>query len=131
MLKKGEEDPPPWDQLGEDIDNVLPTERAEGPFLDVKVAGATPCLGGLTAPVNVFVAEDGVEGAECLTDGAILLHVDEVASSIAHLTLGFFDEHGLGDAHKRGVLLDADYCDVAGYESVVCGDNSFHDINVC
>ena len=47
--------PPEWD-LGEDVDDVLPTEGAELSLLDIKVAGASPCLRGLAATVDVHRA---------------------------------------------------------------------------
>ena len=120
-FRRGEEDPPPRDHLGEDIDNVLPTERAEGPFLDVEVAGASPGLRRLSATIDVLIAQDGVEGPERLADGAVLLDVQEVAGSSPHLTLGFLDEEGFGGAHQGGALLRRNDGDVAGDEGRIGG----------
>lgn len=105
-------------RLGENVDDVGPAEGTELAALNVEVAGAAPGFRGLSPSVDVFAAEGGVEGSEGFTDGAVLLDVEEVAGSLAHLALGFLDEEGLGNADVGGVLLDGDGRNVAGEEGI-------------
>ena len=118
--------PPPWGLLGEDVNDVLPTERAELPLFDIEVAGAPPSLRGLATPVDVLVAQCGVEGSKRLANGAILLQIEEVASPRTHLAFGLFDEHRLRDAHLGGALLRCDDGDVGGGEAIGGCDGGFH-----
>ena len=118
----------PRGALGEDVNNVLPSERAELPLFDIEVAGAPPILRGLTPPVDVLVAQGGVESAERLADGAILLHIDEVAGPRTHLAFCFLNEEGFRRAHQGGALLRRDDGDMAGDEGGIGGgdDSGFH-----
>ena len=97
-------------------------------MLDVKVAGASPILWRLPPSVDVFPTEGGVEGAECFPDGAILLDVQEMAGTGAHLTFDFFYEEGLGDPDIGGALPYGYGCDMTGKEGVVGSgrNDSFH-----
>ena len=106
-------------RLGEYVDDVGPAEGAERSPLNVEVAGAAPGFRGLSPSVDVLVAEGGVEGSEGFADGAALFDIEEVAGTLAHLTLGFLDEEGLGNADEGGVLLDGDGRDVSLFESLV------------
>ena len=113
--------------LGEDVEDVLPLERAELPFLDIKVAGCTPILGADASAVDVLAAQRRVQRSEGLSDRAILLQIQEMASPCAHLALGFFDEEGFGGAEKGGALNRANGGDMAGDECVVGGgDDGIH-----
>ena len=118
----------PRGALGEDVNHVLPTERAELPLFDIEVAGASPILGGLTAAIDVLVAQGCVEGAERLADGAILLHIDEVAGPLSHLFLCLFDKGRFTNAEEGGALLRRDDGDMAGDEGGIGGgdDSGFH-----
>lgn len=101
-------------------DEIGPTEAAEAALLHIPVAGAAPGLRAIPTAVDVLAAEGGVESAESLTDGAVSLLVDEVASGGgAHLAFGLLNEQGLGSAHKGGAGFGRDGGDVASYESVV------------
>ena len=70
-----------------------------------------------------MLAADGrIERAESLTDLAVLLEVDEVASrGGAHLALGLLNEKGFGSSHQGRASGTGDGGDVASYESVVGG----------
>ena len=70
----------------------------------------------------MLAAESRVESAECLTDGTVLLGVDETASGGgAHLALGLLNEQGFAGSHQGRAGLGGDGGDVACYESVVGG----------
>ena len=103
-------------------DEIGPTEAAEASLLHIPVAGAAPGLRAIPTAVDVLAAERRVESAESLTDLAVGLLVDEVASGGgAHLAFGLFNEEGLGSTHKGGAGLCGDGGDVASNESVVGG----------
>ncbi len=70
----------------------------------------------------MLATEGGVEGSECLPNGAVFLDIEEVAGAVSHLALGFLDEEGLGDSDVSGVLLGGYGYDVTGEESVGGGD---------
>lgn len=72
----------------------------------------------MAAAVDMFVAEGRVESAESLPNGSVLLDVKEVTGALAHLTLGFLDEEGLGYADVGRVFLDGYSRNVAGNEGV-------------
>ena len=70
----------------------------------------------------MLAADGSVESTESLTDLAVGLLVDEVATGGgAHLALGLLNEQGLGSTHKGGAGGTGDGSDVASYESVVGG----------
>lgn len=77
----------------------------------------------------MFVAEGSVERAESLPHGAVLLDVEEMTGSFAHLTLGFLDEEGLGYADVGGVFLDGYSRNVAGNEGVGSLNGRNHVLN--
>ena len=109
-------------QLGEDCNEICPTEAAEASLLHIPVAGAAPGLRAIASAVDVLAADGSIESAESLTDLAVGLLVDEVASrGGAHLALGLFNEEGLGSSHKGGAGGTGDGSDVASNESVVGG----------
>ena len=62
----------------------------------------------------MLAAECGIESAEGLTDGAVLLDIQEVAGSVPHLALGLLNEEGFGDPYVSGVFLDGYGRDVTG-----------------
>ena len=76
----------------------------------------------------MLAAEGGVERAESLTDLAVGLLVDEVASGGGtHLAFCLLNEKGLAGSHKGGAGLGGDGGDVASNESVVGGgDDGSH-----
>ena len=116
-------------QLGEDRHEIGPTEAAEASLLHIPVAGAAPGLRAIAPAVDVLAADGGVESAESLTDLAVGLPVDEVASGGgAHLALGLLNEKGFAGSHKSGAGLGGDSGDVASNESVVGsgGDDGCH-----
>jgi len=123
----------PRGALGEDVNDVLPTERAELPLFDIEVAGASPILGGLTAPVDVLVAQGGVESTICFSNflNALfvgLFEVNKVTYAIPHLAFCLLNEEGFSGAHKGRALFRRDDGDMAGDEGVVGGgdDSGFH-----
>ncbi len=83
--------------LGEYCDEIGPTEAAEATLLHIPVAGASPILRADAPAVDVLAANGSIESAESLTDLAVGLLVDEVASGGgAHLAFGLLNEQGLG-----------------------------------
>ena len=109
-------------QLGEDRNEIGPTETAKTAFLHIPVASAAPGLRAIAPAVDVLAANGSVESAESLTDLAIGLLVDEVASGGgAHLALGLLNEKGLGSSHQGRAGGTGDGGDVASNESVVGG----------
>ena len=113
----------------ENCDEVGPPEGTEASLLHIPVAGAAPGLRAIAPAVDVLAADGGVESAESLTDLAVGLLVDEVASGGgAHLALGFLNEKSLAGSHKGGAGLGGDGGDVASNESVVGsgGDDGCH-----
>ena len=109
----------PRGALGEDVNYVLPSERAELPLFDIEIARASPSLGGLTATIDVLVAQGSVESAICFSDFLYalfvgLFEVHKVAYAIPHLAFGFFDKHRLGDADKGRALFRRDGGDMGG-----------------
>ena len=108
--------------LREDSDEICPTEAAEASLLHIPVRSTAPILRADAPAVDVLAADGSVESAESLTDFAVGLLVDEVASrGGAHLALGLFNEEGLGSSHKGGAGLGGDSGNVASNESVVGG----------
>ena len=118
--------------LGENCDQVGPTEAAEAALLHIPVAGAAPGLRAIAPAVDVLAADGSIESAESLTDLAVGLLVDEVASrGGAHLALGLLNEEGLGSSHKGGAGGTGDGSDVASNESVVGGGDDGGHILSC
>lgn len=123
------ESSPLVEQLGEDCDEIGPTETTEASLLHIPVAGAAPGLRAIASAVDVLAADSSVEGPESLTDGAIGLLVDEVASGGgAHLAFCLLNEQGFGGPHQCGAGLGGDSGNVASNESVVGGggDDGIH-----
>ena len=119
-------------QLREDRHEIGPTEAAEASLLHIPVAGAAPGLRAIAPAVDVLAADGGVESAESLTDLAVGLLVDEVASGGgAHLAFGLLNEQSLAGSHKGGAGLCRDGGDVASYESIVGGGDDGGHILVC
>lgn len=83
----------------------------------------------MAAAVDMFVAECGIESAKSIPNGAVLLDVKEVTGSLAHLTLGFLDKQGLGNADVGGVFLDGYSRNVAGNEGVGSLNGRNHVLN--
>ena len=116
----------------ENCDQIGPTEAAEAALLHIPVAGAAPGLRAFASAVDVLAADGSVESAESLTDLAVGLLVDEVASGGGtHLPLGFLNQEGLAGSHKCGAGLDGDGFNVAGDKSVVGGGDDGSHILSC
>ena len=60
-----------------------------------------------------------VQRPEGFPDGAVLLDINEVADTGAHLAFGLLNEHGGGYAFQGGSRGAGDGADVSGYERVV------------
>ena len=118
-------------RLGENVDDVGPTEGTERSLLHVEVTGAPPGLRRLPTTVDVLAAEGGIESAEGLTDGAVLLDIQEVAGSVPHLALGLLNEERFGDSDVSGVFLDGYGRDMAGEQGVVGGSRNDSMHNKC
>ena len=112
----------------ENCDQVFPAEGPKSALLHIPVRGASPILRADAPAVDVLAADGSVESAESLTDLAVGLLVDEVASGGgAHLAFGLLNEQGLGSTHKTGAGGTGDGSDVASNESVVGGgDDGSH-----
>ena len=80
----------------------------------------------------MLATDCSIEGPESLTDGAIGLLVDEVASGGgAHLSFCLFNEGGLGSTHQGRAGGASDGGDVASCESVGRGnDGRVHRVSV-
>ena len=108
--------------LGEDSDEIGPTEATEASLLHIPVAGAAPGLRAIASAVDVLAADDSVESTESLTDGAIGLLVDEVATGGGtHLSFCLFNEEGFGSTHQGGAGGASDGFNVASDKCVVGG----------
>ena len=114
-------------KLGEDCNEVCPTEAAGSPFDYIVVVAAAPSLWAFAGSFESGI-EDGLgESAHCFTNLSVLFEVDEVADTLSHLLLRFLYEHCLTDAHIGGAGLGGDGGDVANNESVIGGsDNGLH-----
>ena len=106
----------------ENCDQVFPAEGPKSALLHIPVRGASPILRADAPAVDVLAADSSVESAESLTDFAVGLLVDEVASGGgAHLAFCLLNQEGLAGSHKGGAGLGSDGGDVASNESVVGG----------
>lgn len=109
-------------RLGKYGEEVAPPKTTPAPPFHIPIRGASPGLRAIPTAVDVLAAEGGVESAESLTDLAVGLLVDEVASGGgAHLAFGLLNQEGLGSSHKAGAGGTGDGSDVASNESVVGG----------
>ena len=105
--------------LGQDCEQVGPSEATCSPFDYIMVVAAAPGLRAFASSFESGIQNAPVKRSHGIADLSVLLQVDKVAYAIPHLALGLFDKKGLAGSHESGARFEGDCLDVTSNEGIV------------